>query len=80
LFDLDEGTYSHVLKVAKIVVAVLDKVFEPVRTCMVVEGFEVPHSHIKLYPVYEEVLEMQNQKEISAEETEEIAATIRPLL
>jgi histidine triad (HIT) family protein len=50
-FDLEEETYLHIFKVAKQIAQALDKVFDTTRTCLVVEGFEVPHVHIKLYPM-----------------------------
>jgi len=51
IFDLPADTYTHILNVAKQVAKALDIVFETSRTCVVVEGFEVPHTHIKLYPL-----------------------------
>jgi histidine triad (HIT) family protein len=51
IFDLPDETYLHICAIAKIVAAALDAVFQTERTCMVVEGFEVPHVHIKLYPM-----------------------------
>lgn len=51
LFDLDEATYTHLCSVAKTVAKALDTVFAAKRTCLVVEGFEVPHVHLKLYPM-----------------------------
>ncbi|MCA9362314.1 HIT family protein [Candidatus Kaiserbacteria bacterium] len=50
-FDLDDETLSHLWHIAKQVALASDKVFNTVRTCVVLEGFEVPHAHIKLYPV-----------------------------
>ena len=50
LFDLPEKTYEHLLKVAKKIAKASDKAFGAIRTCLLVEGFEVPHAHIKLYP------------------------------
>lgn len=50
-FELDEETYSHLFKVAKRVALASDKALGADRTCLVVEGFEVPHTHIKLYPM-----------------------------
>lgn len=52
-FDLDEKTYSHIFTIAKKVAKASDKAFNTFRTCLVVEGFEVPHVHIKLYPMKE---------------------------
>ena len=50
-FDLEDETYLHIFMVAKKITKALDKVFDTTRTCLVVEGFEVPHVHIKLYPM-----------------------------
>lgn len=50
-FDLDDDTYLHLFKTAKLVAKASDKAFNAARTCLVVEGFEVPHVHIKIYPM-----------------------------
>lgn len=50
-FTLEEDLYQHLCSVAKRVANASDTVFETVRTCMVVEGFEVPHVHLRLYPM-----------------------------
>lgn len=52
-FDLDTETYSHIFEIAKKIVPVLDEILKPIRTCLIVEGFEVPHAHIKLVPAYQ---------------------------
>lgn len=51
LFDLDDATYQHLFKIAKQVAKATDEALKPTRTCLAVEGFEVPHVHIKIYPV-----------------------------
>lgn len=51
LFTLEDDLYQHLCSVAKRVARASDTVFETVRTCMVVEGFEVPHVHLRLYPM-----------------------------
>lgn len=51
LFDLPDETYAHLFSVTKRLARALDTVFATERTCLVVEGFEVPHTHIKLYPM-----------------------------
>ena len=51
IFDLDDETYQHLFEIAKKVSKALDKTFKTERTCLLVEGFEIPHVHIKLYPV-----------------------------
>lgn len=76
LFDFNENTYIHLFTVAKKITAALDEAFHPIRTCMVVEGFEVPHAHIKLFPVYERVLKTDGGSEISSEEAEEVSKKV----
>jgi len=50
-FDLDDDTYVHLFKTAKKIAKALDTALAAERTCLVVEGFEVPHVHIKIYPM-----------------------------
>lgn len=50
-FDLDDEAYAHLFQIAKQVALASDKALGADRTCLVVEGFEVPHAHIKLYPM-----------------------------
>jgi len=54
LFDLSEVSYTKSMQVAKKIINATDKAFKTIKTCMLVEGFEVPHAHIKIYPCYEE--------------------------
>lgn len=51
VFDLENDMYQHILMVAKRIARALDTVIGTERTCLVIEGFEVPHVHIKLYPM-----------------------------
>ena len=50
VFDVPDDVYQHLLHISKRIGKALDTVFATERTCIVVEGFEVPHVHIKLYP------------------------------
>ncbi len=50
-FDLDDDTYLHLFKVAKRIAKASDTALNAQRTCLVVEGFDVPHVHIKIYPM-----------------------------
>lgn len=77
VFDLDDETYNHMFSVAKKVIKATDKALGPKRTCLVVEGFEVPHSHIKIFPVYDEKLVISGGPEIEESEAKEIAQKIR---
>lgn len=53
-FDMDDDTYLHLFRTSKKIAKALDKAFDAERTCLVVEGFDVPHVHIKIYPMQEE--------------------------
>ena len=50
-FDLDDDSYLHLFQVAKRIAKASDKALGAVRSCLVVEGFDVPHVHIKIYPM-----------------------------
>lgn len=51
IFDLPDDEYLHLCAVAKRIAQASDKAFNAIRSCVVVEGFEVPHVHIKIYPM-----------------------------
>lgn len=50
-FDLDDDTYIHLFKIAKKIAKASDKALDAKRTCLAIEGFEVPHVHVKIYPM-----------------------------
>jgi histidine triad (HIT) family protein len=83
-FDLDDDTYIHLFKVAKRVAKASDKALGAARTCLVVEGFDVPHVHIKIYPMQDtqkalgEIL--PHGKEASDEELAIVATQIQAAL
>lgn len=80
IFDLDEDTYIHIMKVARKVAQAIDQALQPKRTCLLVEGFEVPHTHIKLCPAYEEHFSNESGQEASNEELTEVAKKIKKFL
>ncbi len=51
IFDIPDPLYSHLFEVSKKIAKALDAAFKPKRVCVVIEGFQVPHTHIRLYPV-----------------------------
>jgi histidine triad (HIT) family protein len=53
IFDLPDELYAHLWLVTKKIAGALDKTFSPRRVCIVVEGFDVPHVHIRVYPIPE---------------------------
>ena len=50
-FDqLDDETYAHLFSVVKQTAKRIKEVLKPERVCMRVEGFDVPHAHVHVYP------------------------------
>lgn len=75
-FDLDDETYTHLLQVAKKVAKASDKALNAERTCLVIEGFDVPHVHIKLFPVENTETALGNIMTETAEATDEDLAVV----
>lgn len=80
-FDLDDDSYIHLFKIAKKIAKASDKALNAVRTCLVVEGFDVPHVHIKIYPMQDTQQAlgaiMPTGKEASDEELSVVALQLR---
>lgn len=86
VFDMTDEEYQHLFLVAKKIARAIDKSLETARTCLVVEGFEVPHVHIKLYP-FRELPEggslgerLKTTSEKSDEELQKVAEKIKTAL
>jgi len=50
LFDMNNEAYSKLLLIAKKIAKAIDNSLKPIKTGMIVEGLEVDHVHIKLFP------------------------------
>ncbi len=77
IFALDDDTYHHLMDVTKKIGCAMDKAFNTIRTCIVIEGFEVPHVHIKLYPCTQEKMAWEPKKEVTDEKLKEISEQIK---
>ena len=51
LFDLDETTYSELMKFSRVVAIAIEKAVPCKRGGMTVVGLEVPHAHVHLIPL-----------------------------
>lgn len=51
VFEMDDGAYTALLLAAKHLVPALQQATGSARVGLVIEGFEVPHAHIKLIPI-----------------------------
>ncbi len=78
--DLGETTYQHTMAIVKKCMHALDKALGTVRTCVVIEGFEVPHVHVRLYPCQTAELNLDSRQEASDADLAALAAALRPHL
>jgi histidine triad (HIT) family protein len=80
--DLDDNLYKKLMAVAKRVAKAIHKVTNPVKVGVIIEGLEVDHVHIKLYPLskggFAEVIRCKPK--ISKEDMKEIAGKIKEYL
>jgi len=75
-FDLDDDTYLHLFQVAKTIGTASDKALAAERTCLVVEGFDVPHVHIKIFPMQDTKKALGAVMSEAAEATDEELAVV----
>lgn len=80
IFDLPDDEYLALMNTTKRIARALDTAFHTVRTSIIVEGFEVPHVHVRLYPCLSETLTLSPRNEASVEHLKEIAAKIKNAL
>ncbi len=50
-FDMSESDFLEIMKAARTVALGLQATLQKNRVCLIIEGFEVPHVHVKLFPV-----------------------------
>ncbi|MEM0372753.1 MAG: HIT family protein [archaeon] len=77
VFDMKDKDYASLLKATKKVAKKIDKAIKPKRTCLVIEGFDVPHVHVKLYPVVEGYLKLFPTNAEKPERLKALAERIR---
>jgi histidine triad (HIT) family protein len=52
VFNMKSKDYQKFMAFTKKTAKLIDSRLDSLRTCMVMEGMEIDHAHIKLYPVY----------------------------
>jgi histidine triad (HIT) family protein len=80
VYDLTEIEYLGLMQTTKKMALLLDKIFKAVRTCSIIEGFEVPHVHVRLYPCIENKLITEPRIEATSDELKVLADKMRELL
>ena len=82
IFRLDDESYQGLMLFAKKIAFGIEKAVPCKRVGMAVIGLEVPHAHVHLIPIQQENdMNFRNPKlELSSEEMDKIAASIRKYL
>ena len=78
-FELEDQAYLRLLLVSKKIARAIDKSLRPIKTGLVIEGIEVDHVHIKLFPLTKEGLKLKPSIEPKPSEKEmnEVAERIK---
>lgn len=80
VFAFEDTEYQSLMDTTKRIAIACDKAFNTVRSCVVIEGFEVPHVHVRLYPCTTPTLIWEPRYEASSEELKEVADAVRNAL
>lgn len=81
LYDLEEDLYTKVFLTVKKIAPAIQKATNAPRIGIVVEGFEIPHAHVKLIPIASgHDLNPEHAKETSPEELAAMAEKIKSFL
>jgi histidine triad (HIT) family protein len=80
LFNIEDADYCKLMLAAKKVVNAVQKAMNPLKTGLVVEGLEVDHVHIKIFPFSKNGFKdyaKEIEPPLSKEEMQEIAEKIK---
>jgi histidine triad (HIT) family protein len=81
LWDLDEETYTGLMKFSKKVAHALEEVIPCMRVAVAVVGIEVPHTHVHLIPLNDmREMTFQHKVKMSPEEFTLLAERIRAVI
>lgn len=50
--EVSQSIYQHTMGIAQKIAKAIDRALKSMRVCMVCEGMEIDHFHVKLYPIY----------------------------
>jgi histidine triad (HIT) family protein len=79
-YDLSDEEYQALMQTTKRVARALDTALNTKRTCSIIEGFEVPHIHVRLYPCTTEALTLEPRHEASTDDLVALAERVRTAL
>ena len=80
--DLNDKDYSNLMLAVKKIARAMQKTFNPIKVGVIIEGLEVQHVHVKLYPLgkkgFSEIINCK--PEFSEKEMKETAERIKSSL
>ncbi|MCW8966015.1 MAG: HIT domain-containing protein [Candidatus Pacearchaeota archaeon] len=76
-FNLNDEDYMELMRLSKEIAKAIDKSVKPIKTGMIVEGFELGHVHVKLFPLNEGFHLGKSILKFSEEEMKSIAEKIK---
>jgi histidine triad (HIT) family protein len=76
VLDLPEPYYSHMFKVSKTISKALQKATDCARVGTMIEGFDVPHVHYHLVPLYQAGDFSSNRLELSPQQMQKMQTRI----
>jgi histidine triad (HIT) family protein len=80
IYELSDEEYLGLMQTTRRAALALDTSLKTIRTCIIVEGFEVPHVHVRLYPCTENSLVLEPRSEASNEELKNLADKLRAVI
>lgn len=82
IFGLKNSDYSRLLLISKRIARAIDRALKPIKTGLVIEGIEVNHVHVKLFPLTKEGLKLKPliDPRPSEKEMQEICEKIKKAL
>ena len=79
--DVPEPLWAHTTKVAQDIAKVLKKLYGAPKIALSIVGFEVPHVHIHIYPIYKITdTDLSSANKANPEELKDQADKIRNVL
>lgn len=75
--DINDKDYSALMLVVKKVARAIEKTLKPVKMGIIIEGFDVDHVHVKIYPLNQGFLLKRLEPQPSEKEFKEIAEKIK---
>ena len=79
--EMNEEEYKELMETSRAIAKAMKKAFNPEVVALVIEGMEVPHVHVKLYPIQKgQYLGIPIGEKASEEQLEQLSSEIKKQL